>query len=82
MRVYRPADRDVARSALLVQPGREFPTAEWMDVDGKPRLLRVEFRAGAADVPDNLARYLIDHDLAARSPLVLPAGAGLRDSHA
>ena len=82
MRVYRPRDRDVASHTLFVQPGRQFPIADWVDEMGAPRLFRVEFRAGCAEVPDNLGAYMIDQGLAQRSPLLLPPGAGLRDRHA
>jgi hypothetical protein len=82
MRVYRPQDREVARHTVFVQPGRDFPTTEWLDEDGRPHLFPVEFCAGSAEVPDNLGQYMIDHEIAQRSPLLLPHGAGLRDSHA
>lgn len=82
MRVYRPQDRDVPRHVVHVQPGREFPISDWLDEDGKPRMIRVEFRAGCAEVPDNLGAYMIDREIAQRSPLILPPGAGLRDRHA
>jgi hypothetical protein len=82
MRVYRPQDRNVPRHAVIVQPGRDFPTSEWMDEDGKPRMFRVVFQAGCAEVADNLGQYMIDQEIAQRSPLILPPGAGLRDSHA
>lgn len=82
MRVYRPQDREVPQHAVLVQPGREYPVSEWMGEDGMPQLFRVVFQAGCAEVPDNLGKYMIDHEIAQRSPLILPRGAGLRDSHA
>lgn len=79
MRVFRPQDAEVPRHTVFVQPGRDFPTAEFLDEDGKPRMYAVEFRAGCAEVADNLGAYMIDHDLAQRSPLILPHGAGLRN---
>lgn len=82
MRVYRPQDSEVPRHTVFVQPGTQFPVSEWLDEDGKPRLFAVEFRAGCAEVPDNLGEYMIDQETAQRSPLILPPGAGLRDSHA
>lgn len=82
MRVYRPQDAEVLRHAVYVQPGRDFPVSEWMDEDGKPRMFRVEFHAGCAEVSDNVGAYMIDHEIAQRSPLILPPGAGLRDRHA
>ncbi|KWF90390.1 hypothetical protein WL95_27570 [Burkholderia cepacia] len=78
MHVYRPQDRNVPRHAVLVQPGKEFPTSEWLDEDGRPRMFRIEFVAGCAEVADNLGAYMIDHEIAQRSPLLLPKGAGLR----
>ena len=78
MRVYRPQDADVPRHRLHVQPGREFPNSDWLDAQGAPRMFTVEFRAGCAEVPDNLGQYMIDKGMAAQSPLILPPGATLR----
>ena len=72
MRVYLPGSK--GRKAHLVTPGNQFESSEFMDEDGKPRTFAVEFINGEADVPDNLARYLIDHGIAKRSPLILPPG--------
>lgn len=74
MRIYRPFDREGARHTVFVQPGREFPVAEWLDEDGKPRLFPVQFLSGRAEVPDNLGQYMIDQGQAQRSPLILPPG--------
>jgi hypothetical protein len=79
MRVFRPQDAEVPRHTVFVQPGREFPVSEWLDEDGSPRMYAIEFRAGCAEVADNLGAYMIDHELAQRSPLILPHGAGLRN---
>lgn len=82
MRIYRPQDKEVPQQTVFVQPGNQFPVSEWLNEDGKPILFRVEFRAGCAEVPDNLGNYMIDHEIAQRSPLILPHGTGLRDKYA
>ena len=82
MRVYRPQDAAVPRHTLFVQPGRAHPITDWLDEDGKPRMFSVAFVAGSAEVPENLGQYLIDSGNAFASPLILPPGAGLRDTHA
>ena len=82
MRVFRPQDAAVSRQTVFVQPGREFPNSDWLDEAGAPRMFAVEFRAGVAEVPDNLGQYMIDRELAQGSPLILPPGAGLRGIHA
>lgn len=82
MRVYRPQDGEATRHTVFVQPGSRFPVSEWLDEDGKPRMFAVEFRAGCAEVADNLGEYMIHQEIAQRSPLILPSGAGLRDRHA
>ena len=64
--------------SLLVCPaadivGEECP-ADWLDEQGKPLNIEVEFCYGRAEVPSNLGRYLISHGLAARSSLIIPDG--------
>ena len=72
MRVHRPWDADIQRHTVFIQPGKDQPVSDWMDADGKPRIFELVFVRGAADVPDNLARYMVDHGIAQWSPLLLP----------
>lgn len=63
----------------FVSPGAHHPeNSEWMSVgeEGgravrKPIQFTVQFKAGVAEVPDSLGRYMIDQKLAKSSPLIL-----------
>lgn len=71
MKVYKPETR--GRHRMFVQPGNTHKVSDFMDANGKAKLITVEFFLGEADVPDNLGRYLIDQGMAQRSPILLPA---------
>ena len=73
MKVYQP-DAPNGRRTVFVTPGSFYPTTEWVDAAGKPVMFQAVFVHGVADVPDNLGQYMIDHGLAQRSPIILPAG--------
>ncbi len=45
---------------------------DWFDDQGKPRQFNVMFEYGAAEVEDEIGRYLIAKGYAAKSALVLP----------
>lgn len=72
MRVFQPGG--IGRRGVFVSPGKEFPTTDFVDANGKPHLIRVDFISGEARVPDNLGRYLIDKGIAKSSPIILPPG--------
>lgn len=72
MRVYLPGSK--GRKVHLVTPGSQFESSEFMGEDGKPRIFRIEFINGETEVSDHMGRFLIDQGIAARSPLILPAG--------
>ncbi len=72
MKVYNHGGR--GSGTVFVSPGFHHPeTLEWM-LDGKPRMFTVKFTAGEARVDSQLGRYMIEHGLAKKSPLILPAG--------
>ena len=73
MKIYQP-EAAIGRRTTFVQPGVHNPVSDFMDDEGKPRMYAVEFVHGVADVQDNLAWYMLDHQLASRSPIILPAG--------
>lgn len=73
MKVYQPDSR-TGRRTVFVQPGVHHPVSDFMDEHGKPKMFSVVFTLGEADVPDNLGQYMIDRELAKRSPIILPAG--------
>lgn len=72
MKIYLPGSRGV--HTIYVRPGVEHKNSDFLKADGTPEQFAVVFREGVAEVPDNLGRYMIDSELAARSPLLLPAG--------
>jgi len=51
---------------IYVQPGNAHPeTSDFLDSEGKAIMFEVEFIYGQTkDLPDNLARYMIDQGLA------------------
>ena len=71
MIIYQPNARNSPKQLMFVQPGNEYPNSEWIDEKGKPRLITVEFKFGKAEVPDNLGQYMLDHDMAKPSPIIL-----------
>jgi len=72
MKIYLPEKLNSPSHTVYVQPGCEFPVSDWMDDEGKPRMFSVAFRFGCAEVPDNLGGYMLDKQLAKRSPILLP----------
>lgn len=82
MIVYRPHDEGVHRHALFVSPGSLGHVSSDFMEGGKPKLFRVEFIYGRAEVPSWLGHYLIDTGQAQRSRLLLPPEATLRGRHA
>jgi len=73
MKIYQP-DALNGRRTVFVQPGNEYPNSDWIDEQGKARMLSVVFTMGQADVPDNLANYMVDKQLASFSPIILHHG--------
>lgn len=80
MKIY--SNSMYGRGTVFVSPGRDHPeTSEWIrsssDGEGRPVQepvqFTVTFKAGMAEVPENLGKYMIAHKLAVRSPLILPA---------
>ena len=56
---------------IICQPGREFPTSDFLAFDGSPLTFSVPFVDGkASNVRDDLARYLLDKELVQRSPIM------------
>lgn len=56
---------------IIVQPGKEFPTSDFLMADGTPLTFSVKFIDGkASDVPTNLAHYLLDKEVVQRSPIM------------
>lgn len=76
MRVYHPVSR--GNPTLFVQPANDPRAvaagvdAGWLDEQGKPRLISVDFQNGVAEVPDALARYLCATGQAKRTRLWMP----------
>ena len=53
--------------------GQELPS-EWVDEKNEPINFNIEFEYGKANVSDSLGKYLIKHQMAARTRLIMPAG--------
>ena len=69
MKIYQPGTHGV-RTAF-VQPGREYPSSQFVDDNGDPRMFSVKFIEGQAVVDDELGQYMIDQGLAKASPIIL-----------
>lgn len=48
--------------------------ADWLNADGSPKNIEVAFVNGSVELPDELAKYLIDAKLARRTALIIPEG--------
>lgn len=72
MVVYQPGTR--GRRTTFVQPGNEHPVSHFLNDDGSARMFSVVFTDGQATVDDQLGQYMLDKELVARSPLILPIG--------
>lgn len=48
--------------------------SEWLDDEGNPRNIGVQFTNGAAIVADALGKYLLARKLAQRTQLIIPHG--------
>lgn len=51
--------------------GQEVPT-DWVNDKNEPIEFNVEFVFGKAEVPDNIGRYLVQHEMATFSRLIRP----------
>lgn len=72
MKIYLPGGK--GKHTIYSQPGREFPTSDFLEADGRPKMFATVFVEGVADVPAELGRYLVDQGVASRSPLIVPQG--------
>lgn len=71
MKIYLPGAERKPSHTIFVQPGKQFPVSDWLDENGKSKMVAVVFNYGCADVADNLAKYMVDHELAAESPIIV-----------
>jgi hypothetical protein len=75
MKVYQQGRREGVFTHTVC-PGNHVPgecPPEWFGEDGVAIEFQVRFENGCAKVPDNLGRYLIKHQMAYRSALILPS---------
>lgn len=73
MKVYRPHDHLRHSHTIFVSPANTRHgkgVADWLDDEGKPLTIPVEFKHGVAEVDGRLGSYLIDSKLAERSPIL------------
>lgn len=84
MRIYAIGD-NASRAAETIQavapgayPGAKSDgPADWFDGEGRPVTIKVHYKDGAADVPDELGRLMLAQKLAKRTRLLLPGLIGL-----
>ncbi|WP_024516836.1 hypothetical protein [Bradyrhizobium sp. Tv2a-2] len=73
MKVYSRGSNPT--STLYICPAAdttgEVP-AEWVDDNNSPLQFTIEFRHGAAEVPDPIGKYLIARGYAKKTKLILP----------
>jgi hypothetical protein len=75
MKVYR---QEKGPFNLFVSPNNDGASnQDWMDAEGKPKLIQVSFKDGVAEVPNDLGRYMIDRKLANKTAIILPTQGGL-----
>lgn len=75
MKIYQQGPRQGVFD-MMVCPGGHEPAecpSDWFREDGSPIMFNIRFENGKAEVPGNLGRYMIKHEMAFRSPLILPA---------
>lgn len=80
MKVYRPEAKGRIQTEIC-QPGLEVPDcADFFDsqlIQGEirkiPKTFKIVFRNGVAEVDQQMGQYLIDHQRAQRSPLLVSA---------
>jgi hypothetical protein len=77
MKVYVNGEKAVAqaRFGLHVTPAADIKgeaPSDWLDNNGKPKPIVVEFAFGAAEVAPNLGEYLVKNGYAYKSRLIEP----------
>ncbi|CAJ0698799.1 hypothetical protein [Ralstonia holmesii] len=57
---------------IIVQPGKEFPTSDFLAPNGEAITFTVKFEGGKSttNVRQDLAQYLLDKGLAQRTPIM------------
>ena len=80
MIVYTTGEKSSQQKSFIMSicPGRhlegqELPS-DWVDEKNNPIEINVEFIYGKANVSDSIGKYLIKHQMAARTRLIMPAG--------
>ena len=78
MKIYATGEKAKAQPSFIISicparhlEGKEMP-AEWVTDENEPLDINVEFKFGMADVPSNVAEYMIRYGMAAKTPLILP----------
>lgn len=78
MKVYHAGEKVRNQSSFIMSvapaatvQNQEVP-AHWVDDKNNPVQFTIEFKFGAAEVDDSIARYLLENELVRRSPLLLP----------
>ena len=84
MVVYIPELSGKPSHVIFICPASDMRKADcpsdWLEDNGKPRHFEVEFQFGKAEVPSNIADYLIRQGFAKRSMLIIPPNKVLNAS--
>lgn len=79
MKVYLAGDRQRRQPVFImcVAPAAtvqnmEIPQA-WLEVDGKPKQINIEFNHGMAEVDSAMGQYLLENQLVRKTALYLPS---------
>lgn len=58
---------------IHIQPGNDHKdVVAWRDSEGAAILFSIHFKAGMAETTEELAKYMVDRNLASRSPIAVP----------
>jgi hypothetical protein len=79
MKIYVTGEKAVRQKSYIVSicPARhlegqgEMPS-DWVNDKNEPIEFNIEFVYGAAEVPDNIGKYMVKHQLAKKTKLIIP----------
>jgi hypothetical protein len=80
MRVYTTGEKTARQKSFImcIAPaahlaGQEVPS-DWVNDKNEPIEINVEFIYGVAEVSDSIGKYLVKHQMASRTKLIIPDG--------
>lgn len=63
MKVYRNGPKEKSL-VLHVQPGKDIVSSEYVDAEGTPLMMSLQFENGECTVPERLGQWLLDKGFA------------------